>query len=230
MNPLILLSIVTIIILSSAFKNKQPTCNRFILNTYAYLLFMILFLYTSHLYIIKHLLKTPLLNYFILIFIVNIVLLLRLIYVPAFHPVEKHIYLIVWLLSFALMTYPMTIKAFMMNPAALTEIMLICLGLTLAATGFVILFPKLVTPAWGLPLFLGLTGLILAQLLSLFLHTKSLYITYFAIVLFTIFISYDTQLAITASKTCVEGKADYIKYSLGLFLDIVNLFANLENK
>ena len=230
MNPLILLSIVTIIILSSAFKNKKPTCNRFIFNTYAYLLFMILFLYTSHLYIINHLRNNPLLHYFILIFIVNIVLLLKLLFVPAFHPVEKHIYLVVWLLSFALMTYPMTIRAFMMNQAALTEIMLICLVLTLAATGLVLFFPKLVTPAWGLPLFLGLTGLIFAQVLSLFYKKKSIYPTYFAIVLFTIFISYDTKLAITASKTCVEGKADYIKYSLGLFLDIVNLFANLEHK
>jgi len=230
MKSLIVLSIVTILILSSAFKNKQPTCNRFILNTYAYLLFMVLFLYTSHLYIIKHLLNTPLLNYFILIFIVNIVLLFRLMYVPAFHPVEKHIYLIVWLLSFALISYPMTIKANRMDPTALTEIMVICLGLTLAATGLVVFFPKLVSPAWGLPLMLGITGLILAQVVSLFLNTKSLYVTYFAIALFTMFISYDTQLALSASKTCVEGKADYIKYSLGLFLDIVNLFSSLENR
>jgi hypothetical protein len=230
MNPLILLSIVTIIILSSAFKNKQPTCNRFILNTYAYLLFMILFLYTTHLYIIKHLLNTPLLNYFFLLFIVNIVILLRLMYIPAFHPVEKHLYLITWLVSFALISYPMTLKANRMDPSALTEIMVICLSLTLAATGLVVFFPKLVTPAWGLPLFLGLTGLIVAQIFSLFLNTKSLYITYFAIALFTMFISYDTQLAISASKTCVEGKADYIKYSMGLFLDVVNLFVNLENR
>jgi len=230
MNSLIALSITTIVILSSAFKNKQPTCNRFILNTYAYLLFMVLFLYTSHLYIIKHLLNTPLLNYFILLFIVNIVLLFRLMYVPAFHPMEKHIYLLAWLLSFALISYPMTINANRMDPNALTEIMGICLSLTLAATGLVVFFPKLVTPAWGLPLFLGITGLIVAQLFSLFLNTKSLYVTYFSIALFTMFISYDTQLALSASKTCVEGKADYIKYSLGLFLDIVNLFSSLENR
>ena len=192
MNHLIVLSIITIIILFSAFKNKQPTCNRFILNTYAYLLFMIVFLYTCHLYIIKHLLNTPLLNYLFLLFIVNIVLLFRLMYVPAFHPIEKHLYLIAWLVSFALYTYPMTLKANRMSPAALTEIMAICLGLTLAATGLVVFFPKLVTPAWGLPLMLGITGLILAQVVSLFLKTKSLYTTYFAIALFTMFISYDT--------------------------------------
>jgi FtsH-binding integral membrane protein len=151
-------------------------------------------------------------------------------YIPAFHPIEKHIYLIAWLLTFALMTYPMTIRANEMSTIALTEIMVICLSLILVATGVVLFFPKLVTPAWGLPLFLGLTGLIVAQLFSLFLNTKSLYTTYFAIVLFTIFISYDTKLALTASKTCIEGKADYIKYSMGLFLDIVNLFANLENR
>lgn len=230
MNNLIVLSIIVIIILSSAFKNSQPTCNRFILNTYAYLLFMIVFLYTSHLYIIKHFLNTPLLNYLFLIFIVNIVLLFRLMSVPAFHPVEKHLYLIAWLVTFALYTYPMTIKASRMDPRELTEIMLICLGLTLTATGLVVFFPNMVSASWGLPLFLGLTGLIFAQLISVFMNTSTQYITYFSIVLFTIFISYDTQLALTASKTCVEGKADYIKYSMGLFLDIVNLFSSLENK
>jgi len=117
----------------------------------------------------------------------------------------------------------------MMDPGALTEIMLICLGLILAATALVVFFPNLVSPSWGLPLFMGLTGLILAQALSVFMNTSPSYITYFSIALFTIFISYDTQLAISASKTCVEGNADYIKYSMGLFLDTVNIFSSLEN-
>ena len=50
---------------------------------------------------------------------------------------------------------------------------------------------------------------------------------YVAVVLFTLFILYDTKRVQENSKTCVEGKADYINESLNLFLDILNIFQNL---
>ena len=246
---LIGLIIITIIILFSGFNRQGlPTCNRFIFNTYAYLLFMILFLYIAHLQIIqnksftKTLLNQP--GYSFIAFIINIALLIALVLTRANKTITKHILLLVWLVSFATLTFPMTLRAQSLSPESLTRIVIIFFSLIFAATGITILFPKLITNKLGFPLLLGLTGLILAQILLILFTPKSskisqktaaltrtaqTSITYFAIILFTIFISYDTHLAIDASKHCIEGQADYIQYSLGLFLDVVNLFINLEN-
>jgi FtsH-binding integral membrane protein len=48
-----------------------------------------------------------------------------------------------------------------------------------------------------------------------------------AAVLFSLFISYDTQLIRKHALACVAGSADYINESMGLYLDILNLFSNL---
>ena len=246
---LIGLILITIIILFSGFNRQgQPTCNHFIFNTYAYLLFMILFLYTIHLQIIQHksftktLINQP--GYSLISFLINIGLLIALLMTNAKNATTKHVLLFAWLISFALLTFPMTLRAQSLSTESLTRIVTIFFSLIFAATGITILFPKLITNKLGFPLLLGLTGLILAQILLLIFTPKSSQIsqktaaltrtaqtsiTYFAIILFTIFISYDTHLAIEASKHCIEGQADYIQYSLGLFLDTVNLFINLEN-
>ena len=49
--------------------------------------------------------------------------------------------------------------------------------------------------------------------------------TYFFIVVFMVFILYDTKRLQINAKECV--KADYIKESLGLFLDIFNIFVRV---
>ena len=113
-----------------------------------------------------------------------------------------------------------------------------CIRDRFTATGITILFPKLITNKLGFPLLLGLTGLILAQILLLIFtpsssqisqktatltRTAQTSITYFAIILFTIFISYDTHLAIEASKTSADiiiiVPNDQIAVSNGILVD-----------
>ena len=77
----------------------------------------------------------------------------------------------------------------------------------------------------------GLLSLIFSQILFIILgltRQTNTMISLFGVVLFTLFISYDTKTAYLASKKCVEGSANYINYALSLFLDFVNLFISLE--
>jgi FtsH-binding integral membrane protein len=51
-------------------------------------------------------------------------------------------------------------------------------------------------------------------------------ISYFVILLFSIFISYDTSKMFTDAKNCVDSP-NYPKASVGFFLDLINLFVRL---
>jgi FtsH-binding integral membrane protein len=87
--------------------------------------------------------------------------------------------------------------------------------------------------------FLGLGGYLLAALfglivarIALFFVTKpedmsrgNTILSWVGTVLFSVYIAYDTQTLKYASRT----KPDYINNSLGLFLDVINLFGNVED-
>jgi FtsH-binding integral membrane protein len=232
-NNIIALILVVIIILLSAFKNKKPTCERFIFNTYMYTFFMILFLYTIHLKIlsnenIQKCLDKP--KLLVIMFIVNIALLYFVLSTNVSKYISKHLLLVAWLFLFGISTYHITKQNQMLNKNNLTQIFTVFFILVIIATLIVTTHPKLITHKWGFPLLLGLISLIIVQIISFFnpQKKKNNFIVYFSIILFTTFIAYDTQLAINASKNCIEGKADYIQHSIGLFLDFVNLFINLR--
>ena len=95
---------------------------------------------------------------------------------------------------------------------------------------------------FGPYLFMGLVGLILVNILLYVVTTpeqrKELQINYytdlFGIVLFTIYIAYDTQIIKENARTCKSQlnrgvQPDYPKESLGLFLDVINLFTHLAS-
>ena len=50
---------------------------------------------------------------------------------------------------------------------------------------------------------------------------------YILIVLFIFFLLYDTKKIQINAKKCITEKADYINESLGVILDVLNLFQNL---
>ena len=56
-------------------------------------------------------------------------------------------------------------------------------------------------------------------------HKINYALSYFSLVLFSLFMLYDTKKLIKKAKQCV--KADYINDSLGVVLDSLNIFSNL---
>ena len=229
MINLIGLLLLTFFIFFSAFNKKGlPTCNRFLINTYAYILFMILFIFNFIEYLTIQ--PTAIAQNYFLLFILNISLLIPLLIISSSNPILKHFILILWLSSFAFLIYPLKLRLEQKSTADLEKLMLIFIFIIIAASILSIILPARFFNGLSLPLFIGLLGLIFAQIVDVLLGSNNnKTISSIAVILFTIFISYDTHLAIVASKNCKEDKADYIQYSMGLFLDFINLFSSLDN-
>ena len=51
-------------------------------------------------------------------------------------------------------------------------------------------------------------------------------LSYGIVLLFVIFLLYDTKRLQINAKQCIEKTVDYINESLGIFLDVVNIFVN----
>ncbi len=229
MINLIGLLLLTFFIFFSAFNKKGlPTCNRFLINTYAYILFMILFIFNFIEYLTIQ--PTAIAQNYFLLFILNISLLIPLLIISLSNPILKLFILILWLSSFAFLMYPLKLRLEQKSTADLEKLMLIFIFIIIAASILSIILPAKFFNGLSLPLFIGLLGLIFAQIVDVLLGSNNnKTISSIAVILFTIFISYDTHLAIVASKNCKEDKADYIQYSMGLFLDFINLFSSLDN-
>ena len=234
-NDILVFLLVTIIIIGfSAFNKFKPTCKRFIFNTYAYVTFMILMIFITHEVILntKELyinLQSTAIS--VICFIIALVVLVFLLSISPTRVILKHSLLIIWLLVFGCLTFPITEKAMAMDKDVLNQIIIIFITIVVTASGIVFLKPNIIHTSYIFPLILGLVTLIISQIFAvIFSHSKKLnmFITITSIILFTIFISYDTKVAYTASTKCVEGTANYINYALSLFLDFINLFSALE--
>ena len=87
---------------------------------------------------------------------------------------------------------------------------------------------------FGVYLFAALIGLIVARLLLLLgvlggaptqsISSINTALSWFATILFSIYVAYDTQRVKEDSRL---KKKDYINSSMGLFLDVINLFENV---
>ena len=233
-NTLLFFLVTIVIILLSAFKNYKPTCKRFIFNTYAYVTFMILGILLVHTTIINNKYLYDILHkstIFIVTFVLSLFTLVYLLMIPSKKILFKHGMLIVWLILFGAISWPVTERALSLDKDMLNQIILIFIVLVTTASSIVYLKPSIVSKSIGFPLMLALFTLIISQVLFiLFGFNTKMYmaVTFFSIILFTLFISYDTKIAFEASKKCKEGNANYINYALSLFLDFINLFSSLE--
>ena len=84
-------------------------------------------------------------------------------------------------------------------------------------------------------LVVGLLAIIIVSLFNIFFVKDldqfkqiSLYISYFVILLFSLFVSYDTSKMFEMAKICVKYP-NYPKSSVDFFLDLLNLFISFVN-
>ena len=239
---------IAFVILGSAFKNGRPTCNRFIFNTYAYVTFMIVWIAASNLYLLDYIKTQPVKNNgenptplfvtsplnLIILFIFSLFLLYQLIKTPSTEPLRKHILLVLWLTVFSVFTTPTAQSIRSKNPQALAQLITLFLSIVVAASLFAVVFPNIIKTWWIFGLLVALIGLIIARIVFAVLgYNKTTpqgeILNMISAVVFSLFISYDTKMAMIASKMCKEGNADYIRYATDLFLDFVNLFSSLDD-
>jgi len=115
----------------------------------------------------------------------------------------------------------------------LDDVLIIVAGIFLAMTvvGF---YDNQNILGFGVYLFAGLIGLIIARILLMLgllggaptqaVSSINTALSWFGTALFTVYVAYDTQ---RMKEDARRKKKDYINSSMGLFLDVINLFTNV---
>lgn len=241
--PLLSISSVLFIlifsILNTAFKDGQFTCNRYILNTYLYVILAITFI-ALLLSILRYkdifLFQNIKAGYMPLMLLLFVGLLGTVIGIGVISPKNVLLKHLLWLLFVILIAVSFHPIHYLYGKAGLDKLInvafLTTLSLVLVLTAFAFYKPELISLSWGPVLFFMLLGVILLELIVLMvkgynptkLHRA---ITYLVIGIFMGYLLYDTKMLQVRAKSCTKGTADYIKESLNIFLDIWNLFIRI---
>ena len=222
-------------IANNAIKDKQFTCNRYLLNTYLYVILsfnLIALQVLTMEYLNVNFVPNMLI--FIGILILSIICILAIHKISPKKIVLKHLVWILFLASLGLIFYPMYLS-FVNQKYLIVSSIITTLFIFLALSLVAYLRPDLISLSWGPVLLVLLASIIIMELIVAFLipggDTRTWLlrmISYVVIVLFMVYILYDTKrLQINAKECGKPNPADYIKESLGLFLDIWNIFIRI---
>jgi FtsH-binding integral membrane protein len=168
-------------------------------------------------------------------FILIIMIAFRTLYSKEGH-IVNHLLWILFILSISVMLYPSLknekTSENVDNALLSTSIIFILMS------AIVYIYPSFFQKTYNfmiVGLLVGLIAIIIVEIISFFLISKSetykswrKYITYFVILLFSLFVSYDTIGVFNEAKRCVNYP-NYPKSSINFFLDILNLFTSLLN-
>tara|TARA_B100000674_G_scaffold6241_1_gene4992 strand:+ start:1814 stop:2569 length:756 start_codon:yes stop_codon:yes gene_type:complete len=232
------LAILIVNVYNTAFKGGKFTCNKYILNTYLYILLALVVISLENIMLDnKNVSIETIFGPFrgwvgvILLFVVSLGLLLTLMSVNPKNVVLKHILWLAFVLFLGILVYPSYVGTLENNTFVAT--LFSTIGILVFFTIIAFVKPNWIQLSWGPVLtFLILAGII-TELCFYFFGKKenrrgrSKGFAYFFIALFTIFILYDTKKIQIAAKMCKESNVDYINQSLGIVLDGINIFQNL---
>ena len=229
---LLVLVLLLFSIALNSFKKGLFTCNRYILNTYLYVILTfniiaILCLILEH----KNISYAFNLWQFLGIFLIILGVLFWLHNTDPTNIVFKHLLWMIFILGLGVMFYPMYNSFADKNVVLSAALTTIILTLVLSAIAFI--KPEWISLSMGPILFFLLLAIIIMEITMLIVYRKnynkvsSMFrgTSYFVIFLFIGFILYDTKMLQVRAKECV--KADYLNESLNLFLDIFNIFVRV---
>lgn len=231
---ILVICILSYFIFNSAFQYENgtlvPSCESYVKNSYLYLclsFFVIVLL-------VQLLKKTTFLEHFtlslsFLLFLLTLICIVALSIMPHDYILTTHL---IWFFIIGALTcimYPLIVLKSSSVPFALVTTAVLLLLMTLFAHVFHDTVTQHVT-MFGFALFITLITVILVELYLIFIsgYPEKLHriISYFVIFLFCLFILYDTVNMKNRALTCSypERPANYPKESLGLILDLINIF------
>jgi FtsH-binding integral membrane protein len=216
---------------SISFNPLGFTCNNYIFNTYLYLILSIAITLIT--------LETIAYNKIYLndssiigIFLCSIVLLIIMMMTSPKYILIKHLLFFIFLFFIAITQYPLYINnKILFNQTGITTIILLIFLSYIAIN-----YPQYIGDNWLKYLLMALVCIIITRLVEMGLiwynkieprNKYGRFISYISIIIFIMFILYDTKQVQENAKKCIT--ADYINESLNLYLDVINLFANIYN-
>tara|TARA_B100000902_G_C27151213_1_gene833837 strand:- start:71 stop:820 length:750 start_codon:yes stop_codon:yes gene_type:complete len=171
--------------------------------------------------------------FMVLMFICSILLLVGISITPPEMFFTKHILFILEIILLGITLYPLySINKDRFNHVGLTTLLV----LTVLSL-IVYINPNLISDNIVTYLFIGLLALVIARVVELIFvynnsqvnSTYSKAINYFVIVLFSLYIMFDTKSIIKNANECKVSPfgPDYIREAINLFLDTINMFSGV---
>lgn len=238
---------------NSAFDDNLPTCNNFVVNVYLYLALSVCSIAIFS-YLINYILfgksrqyYTPLeLNeifnsigspFYIFSIVMTFVLIMLIAFTNGFDNNNvgyNHVIWLLFLFFISVTIYPklkdITTYNYVDNALLITSIIFIVM------TYFYYMFSDLFLNnmnSIGMGLILSLVVIIIVELINLLFFKRYQYslsffkiTSYLVIILFSVFISYDTAEMALRGKEC-SSLPNYPKFSIDFFMDILNLFSRI---
>ena len=227
----LIMVILLFFIAMNSFKNGKFTCNKYILNTYLYIILTIniialLCLTLEHFNVMFRFNLWQLIGLFLVL--IGIIFVLHTI--DPKMVVLKHTIWLLLILALGLITYPMYVSS---EKQVVLSSMLTTIILTVFLSVVAFIKPDLISFSLGPILLLLLIGVIVFEIAMLIIYRKNYKnvkmlfrgISYFVIFLFMGFILYDTKMLQVRAKECVN--ADYLLESFNIFIDILNIFVRM---
>ena len=234
LSLLILFSIIVLYLINLfSFDNSKPTCDFFVLNIYLYLALSILILGLS----ISLINWSFLLPYSFLIFIFSLITIIFIAFQKQYQTtmqevISSHLswFLFIILISSSLSVYfQKGIYGKPINDAIIATSLVFVI-----MSSIVYMIPEFFKSTYGFMSIGLLISLIAVIIIELFLilfekDPKSLFrkfriISYFVILIFSLYVSYDTIRTFELAEKC-NNMPNYPKASIDFFLDIINLFS-----
>lgn len=208
-----------------AFKNGFPTCENYVTNTYLYLALSMCYIYFN---------INKFSSYSNHVFIPFLVSIAAIIYITMNKPKTQsgiainHIVWFVFLTALSFMIIPITS---MSSDSMIYMALFFTFAIFVIMSAVVYLFPTFFqkTTHFMFPgLLVALIMIILIEVYLIFIKQKyprniHRYISYAVVILFSLFISYDTQLMFEEAEIC-RKYANYPESSIKFILDVVNIF------
>lgn len=215
----------------NSFEKGKFTCNKYLLNTYLYIILTFNLVIIINLMLEHFKIKVPLSLMFLLaLMFINFGVIFLLHMISPDRVILKHLIWLVFVTIISLIIFPLYVSS---DKKVVISALFTTLFITIVLSGVAYAKPELISLSMGPILFFALLAVIVMELILLFVFRNKLGekswlfrgISYLVIFIFMGFILYDTKRLQINAKNCV--KADYIKESLKLFLDILNIFVRL---
>jgi len=218
--------LVVLLTFFSAFKNGKPTCDRYLSNSFLYVLSSLcIFITTIYIQREKQIISEGQMSIFLVVGLLVIIFGCLPLLVKTKNVALKHLLLLLIILYLGIILESFYKK---FNQELIDETLIRVVVLSGIAILLILLFPNSFKMSFYKIVSFIFAFLVVASILdNLFLKSKhQIIFSYLFIFAYFVFLSYDSKFILQRSKSC-NGNADYIMGTLDIFLDLVGLFDHL---